>query len=777
MAEVDFSDPKPGFKRWTHDSPWCTACEAKNHQWCNHNDIIPHISMGTGWKNVGEKGCEVGKCKAICGKDFKQVATHSCCLGLNPDPLQTCHPDWKNVNSADCKPFITEQIIYMLTNSKLPSDMQPGVRSWLDSGQNSGEYENLKKSTCSATGGTAAPGSICDIWCNQHPGSCHLSRVQFCNVGDNVASGKCQNWKDVSLSSNSDSTQYFNAEERYCSQSADRMRSPGCTRWATDPRTVRLSRATKVRYDDWWHKFCDQVHFRASGKPSTFTPRDQVDLDLALHQCSCTLPPGVKPDDKTTILSYPYCFNPVCMTRPEAYKTLQGFDDTRQCPNVCANIIQNNAGGTGIIRNVNIIQNCFNAQGQSNVSNVIREQIQKELKPNIEKMIQTYIITGNEYETFFREFLEKNPVDLKPYRDAMGDLGTVEKGIPSYTDIQSYIPYRSLKAVQLELKDSIPDIRNAYTKVISMEWPRTEDAQKLAEQYQQLCTIFGESLQGYTTTLREFIGNVDLIKKRYDELVAERTRLRTQVTAGEEAAKSGFERIQARISGLSPEIQGQTAGDLEVIRGLIRGLDKSFLEHVNSNVTLRIQVKKFEDSLEVVQEAIGNLDRKVENLMGGQLRDRASRIKNALDKEEVLLQTKFGRVADLGRAGKLSDLDKEQFHELSAEKRAIDEEILRFNNIYSSPELTPEVVQDLLNLKEEIFLSINTLIPKLDAIKEFVRETPDEEERRRQQEEEERRRSAPGPGPGPAPKDHSWIYWLAGIVGIFIIIFVIYMKK
>ncbi len=773
MAEVDFSDPKPGFKRQLYDSPWCTACEAKNHQWCQHNDIVPHATMGTGWKNVGEKGCETGKCKAICGKDFNETGhKHTCCLGQPPsgNEIQYCHPAWRTHNSPDCKDIlVNETNKFLISGKQIAEITYPNLKKWIEDPANHSEYEGLKRGVCSLSGANAATNSICDIWCNQNPAACYQGRMNWCAIADNINSEKCQQWKEVAQNARFDITTYLNSEEKWCQAGGeDRMRSGRCVAWASDPKIIQLARSTKIRYDGWWNKWCDQVHIYADSKPgepnlSTWKPKDRADLGLAVSQCSCTLKPGIKPNDPTTLLSNPYCFNPVCMNRPEAYKTIGRLDDTRTCPNVCANIINNTAGRTGIINNINIIQNCFNANGQNDVRNTVRGIIEQDLKENILSMLKTYIICREPYSENFKDFLAKNKPDLKPWHDTIDIIARVEGQSDEYHDIRSYTIYMEFTEVMAAFKVQLPEIRRAYVAVISMEWPASVDKDVLEKQFMQLTSVFKNLLQGRKDEMDEILEDGKKILKFYEELVAERIKLAKEARLHVSDLQAEYDRMLLKYDKLPNPIKEKIKNVLPDIKGSIDSISLSFLEGIRNNELLRTQVltlKKTTDALLIRLTAFNSV---IEEAVGGTVEERANAMKLVFDKEIGIINTKFGRVADLGRDGKLSERDKNQFVSLSTDKRGIDTGALSFANIYTTK---PINLISLTEIRDTTMNEIGKLTPLLDAIQEFNRTTPPP--------------PPPGTTPPPPPSppgDNTWLYLIAGALGIFILILSIYLYK
>lgn len=765
MAHVDFSDVKPGFKRQIHDSPWCTACPAQWYQKCDHNDIIPHTSMGTGWKNVGEKGCGNAGCKAICGKDFNETTQkHSCCLLVNGDQLNNCHPSWRSPSSGDCTQIITAEMRSLLASGKPLSEGYRGLNVWTL--ENPGKFEELKARECPSVGGSAPSNSICDIWCNTHPRECHQSRMNYCTQGDNIHTAKCQNWKDVATKQNFDISTYYNAEESWCSKDPTRMRSQQCVNWAMNPNMVKNSRSTKERYDGWFNTFCDQVHLYNDKKPSTWKPVDARDLEQATLQCSCTLKPGVNPNDRTTLDSNPYCFNGNCIARSEAYKTLRGFDDTRTCPNVCAAIINNNAGGTGIIRNVNIIQNCFNAQGQSDVRNTIRAAIEKELSKNILTLIRLFMATDQPL-IMFKEFIEKEKPDLKEYQKAHEDLKFLDSKTSEYTDLSNNVTYQALHIVLKTLKtELLPEARMAYEKVITMEWPRTETPESLAKKYEALTHNLGSVLQGVHVTLTEYLGNTAKLIGLYNELVNERARVIREVKLKHLAISKDLSTVKSKIGRIEGDKAKEFINKAETIEDTIKKLDLSFLENITSNKYLLDREKGFILAISEISLTIVALDKEIEATIGGTLKEKAQRNKHAADKALNEFTVKYTRVSELAKNGKLSKRDSDLFVGYTTTKDQIINQHKNCLDIYSKPDFDEPALIALVTSREKLEAAAHSLGASLDAIQEY-REAPREQPRKEPRKEP---RDTPS-------KDNTFQYLLIGFIAIGLLAILWFLKK
>jgi len=720
MAEINNAPPVSGFTRFMMKSPKCTACPAHAHQWCQQNDIISHAQFGTGWKNSGEEGCGFLACNAKCIKDYADSQKHSCCLGLNPNETQNCHPDWKDGNSESCRQFQIDTVAGMLETSGTVDTLPPKTKLWLNNPANSAKYEELKKGTCPRMGGNAPQNSVCDIWCNSHPNECHQGRMSHCTQGNNIVEPKCQNWKDVGQNAQRDITTFLNAEEKWCASSEENMRSDKCTRWATDPKILTLSRSTKVKYDDWWHGFCDKVHNYNDKKPTTWAPKNAEDLDLATKQCSCTLKPGIDPNDKTTLFSNPYCFNPICMSRPEAYRTLQGMDDKRQCPNVCSNIIQNTAGTTGIIRNINIVQNCFNAKEQTGVENTIRTAIEKELKVNIESMLKTYVVTGTEYSRIFADFIEKNKPNLEAWHKAAIEIKSIDTH--KYQDMSKYDTYLNIEDLVSELKIDLPKLVGAYEKITTMKWPSTTPAEVLGQEYSKYVDAFATLLQGRRLAMDEYAKDVERCIKHYQELISERKFL-IESARQVHAKLADIVKIPLDYYVKHPLVVDAKDANMKAkiynLENRRTNFSIIFLDNVLSNAVLRGQVKTLEDYCAVIAKDSHQYVSEMENFVGGNIEERAHAMKLDIDKKMGVFNTEDMRVLNLRATNKLSESDKEHLVELEKHFTTIKQGNLDFTLDYGK---MPKDLIALAKSRDMILGAIDHVLPKLIAIKEFIPE-------------------------------------------------------
>src|SRR5690606_14533757 len=128
-----------------------------------------------------------------------------------------------------------------------------------------------------------------------------------------------------------------------------------------------------------------------ANKPTSWKPKNAKDLEDARIQCACY---GDPDDEDKDVRARRDCFNTNCAGNPATYRPSPILNPNRiGCPNVCAVIINARAGGSNIIKNINIFQNCFgNAKEFKQIREQIEEAIQKDIAENLKTLLRLYFV-------------------------------------------------------------------------------------------------------------------------------------------------------------------------------------------------------------------------------------------------------------------------------------------------------------------------------------------------------------------------------------------------
>jgi len=586
-------------------------------------------------------------------------------------PLNQCHPKWKDMSDCD-DVFKVEIANYLRQGLPLTKRMEEWVA------KHAKDYEIIKNSACPNT--YTGPTTICGDYCNKYPDKCSRARAEYCAKDNNIIKQECQMFKTIDPIKQR--ATYWDAEYRYCQSSEDKMKSQQCINFSRQEGI--LGTPIKESYDIWWQKYCDR--------------------NSSAKECACHVPHGTP---MNTPLANPQCFKPECVSRDDVYRNTTLLTDKRPCPNVCMSVIEASAGGTAIINNVTVIQECFGT-GDSKVKEKIKEAIQLEIEENVKTLDMLLSVTGQSQTN-------------SEYTTIHENLNYIEKNIPEYEDIKDYPKYTSIITSLKFLSAKIPEATKNHNDLLSFDW----SVKNPAEAYTALKAEFGNTLLGVRGSLKVIkedinstLDYVEMLKKErksmieksqlsYDEYKKYVDELRNKYNKILGASNTTNKERLLKYKNLfdkADEIKYDTVERLKILKSnrAIKNSSDAYLKSIDNMRNNLIDLETLIEEIEV--DPTTSIDTEYEKTMN---------IKNLMGEHNNQLNTKLDKLNDAyndkkGIQGEEHEIYVERYQNLMIK-------VIEYKKKYGSFTGSEEEFKELLKLKAEIVKVIDELLPKFQS--------------------------------------------------------------
>lgn len=297
------------------------------------------------------------------------------------------------------------------------------------------KYNSLLKSICDDPKSEYHLKKGCNKFFRDSPELFTNKGGQYCMQNPDMLLGKtCQNIKDGS--SNQVKSAMIDKEYSVCENTpiGKFYSLDACVNAAKDKNIDDLRSATGYKWDKLWEDYCKTINKKI--KDGTSTKKEE-------EQCSCFL-------SKDEIAKHKYTTDPRCLSYDCKNKGYQPYALRIQAPTQCQNVCEQNfnveSGDMSILKNIQLVQNCFNADTQSGIKQ-INKQVDMEL--------------GESAKVYHRsEEILKGPPPT--------DILNYAKSYPFLTSPSAF------KEIYDELKDHFNNVaRPAYETLQSMDWTST----------------------------------------------------------------------------------------------------------------------------------------------------------------------------------------------------------------------------------------------------------------------------------------------------------------
>jgi hypothetical protein len=265
-------------------------------------------------------------------------------------------------------------------------------------------------------------------------------------------------------------------------------------------------------WDTKWQKYCVDVK-KKMANGGTVSEDDEV-------KCSCYLTQDEV--DNNPYVTDVRCLSHNCKSDSRAYIPYSlRSQKAIPCPNVCVQTIKGIAGKISIIKNINLVQNCFNANEKQEIKK-IQEAIDKDIGEGVHEYAISLAIIGKD---------DKIPSEYKTDNIVVSARGSKDN---TFSLLETYSFVESIKAGKeafKEVYDELVDYMNtkaidAYEKLHSIDWGDTSKMPSdLKKQYIELLDKAQKILSPLGNYNVALVDEGDTIKGLVDEYLQERNRM------------------------------------------------------------------------------------------------------------------------------------------------------------------------------------------------------------------------------------------------------------
>lgn len=427
----------------------------------------------------------------------------------------------------------------------------PRLQTWMTN--NADIVENVKKQIC-PDNCTDPNKKICYDYCDQNQSICAAKRRDFCTQGDNIASDVCTKWFAAEPSVGFKQT-YWGAQLNYCQNKCktdpSQITKGPCFNWSQNKDMIDTDKTgIKLAYDKLAFDYCE-----GAGKDTDF--------------CACHSGSNSDQVSSSFVKANPYCFNAKCIAGEAKGGVVyhnSSWYNKKDCPNVCSTAINALAGGSIILNNISMIQNCStNFSGQdASINTKIMEAVNTDLKANVEYLATLMTYLSKDLPQNITNAIQKYGTNLADAKFVQAQILDLPNQVTQYPDILDYPTYGTLNVVIKSLDTKVSEGVNAYNEIMKLDWTKTSYTdQQAIDLYTNLTQKFGQVFQGISVIIAD-------IKRYIDDIYSECTRQKT-------AKANAIASIKSRYQ----DTAGLVVSDSELTNQL-KAIDMSSIEKIVS---------------------------------------------------------------------------------------------------------------------------------------------------------------------------------------------------
>jgi hypothetical protein len=371
----------------------------------------------------------------------------------------------------------------------------------------------------------------CKKWCSENTDKCPDAAMAICSNNFDNKSIFTSKYKEYckDLKNDVTSVSEVNARNILMRKEYNEYKSLGNIAFTDldikkgfvkDSEHIKLPEDLAKDYDELWKAYCSGV--------TNESPRE------ARMACSCFL--SEEEIKEQGYASRPDCLNKTCALSIDAYrpyKTVRvyqpqcvqmpyGSEERNKCvegtcPDICSQVIQAKGGNISIIKNIHLVQNCFDSTDKQ-----VQDAITKELNESIGmsmmiyKIACIYTLLPNEFQTCIEEVEDNegkfNTEKYENIRDRMNKYIKVYRLIMR-TEVGV------LKDLIDACKDKMNDVRIALNNLHSIKWADDLPKEKL-EEYDDKKKVVIDALgplASITNSIEKEVLGFDTKIKEYEE--------------------------------------------------------------------------------------------------------------------------------------------------------------------------------------------------------------------------------------------------------------------